>query len=60
MILKPDRVITGDGKTVLEQYAVQISEESGKITRVAPQAQLCKETAERKCAGIRAQPCCRG
>lgn len=45
MILKPDRVITGDGKTVLEQYAVQISEESGKITRVAPQAQLCKETA---------------
>ena len=38
MILCADRIVTGDGKTVLHGHAVQI--ENGKIARVAPAAEL--------------------
>ena len=34
MILAADRVIPGDGKTVLENHVVEVCEETGKITRV--------------------------
>ena len=40
MILNPDKIITGDGKTVLENYAVRI--EGDRIAQIAPLDALCR------------------
>lgn len=43
MILAADRVILGDGKTVLENHVVEISGQSGKIVRIIPMDTLTAE-----------------
>ena len=35
MIISADRIVTGDGTTVLEKYGVLVTEETGKIKEVA-------------------------
>lgn len=46
MILLADRIITGDGKTVLENTAAAVSEQDGKILAVGP-----LETLKTQCSG---------
>lgn len=40
MILAVERVIVGDGKTILKDHVVEICEESGKIIRIIPVSEL--------------------
>lgn len=43
MILAADRVIIGDGKTVLDHHVVEVCDESGKIVRIIPMEKLEQE-----------------
>ncbi len=49
MILAPDRVIIGDGKTVLENQAVAFSADSGRVLELGTTASLEAKYSEKAC-----------